>query len=463
MGRESVTSAGAVLDAMGDGVYTLDRRGRFLDVNDYLVELTGYDETELVGATPSKLLDEDDVDAFERAIRELVEDFDPGVATVEATLRTASGATVPIEANLTLLEGPNGLEGTTGVIRDVTEQRERERELVRYERFIEAADDAIYTLDAEGRYTSVNDRFVQQTGYSREKIIGSHVTMLVREEDVARIGDAVVETLERGESFVGEFEFPVEYADGDRRIVQGRLSVLPFEETFQGTVGIVRDITEQRERERQLRQQNERLDEFANALSHDLRNPLNVAMGQLSLVADDFESERLETATSALERMEDLIGTMLALAREGRVVSDPTPVDLAAVTRETWANTATADATLDGEPSLPTVLADPNRLSQLLQNLVRNAVEHGGTEVTVRVGALPDGFYVEDDGSGIPPADRETVFGWGETTADDGTGYGLAIVESIADAHGWTVRATAAEAGGARFEVTDVRRAEPTA
>jgi signal transduction histidine kinase len=75
--------------------------------------------------------------------------------------------------------------------------------------------------------------------------------------------------------------------------------------------------------------------------------------------------------------------------------------------------------------------------------------------VTVTVGGLPDGFYVADDGEGVPPADRDRVFERGYTTGD-GTGLGLSIVEQIVGAHGWSVRATESEDGGARFEITGV-------
>ena len=88
-----------------------------------------------------------------------------------------------------------------------------------------------------------------------------------------------------------------------------------------------------------------------------------------------------------------------------------------------------------------------------------DAVEHSSTAersdgpVSVTVGAFDGGFYVADDGPGIPPARRETVFDPGVTTAADGTGFGLAIVREIAEAHGWTVSVTESESGGARFEI----------
>jgi signal transduction histidine kinase len=103
-----------------------------------------------------------------------------------------------------------------------------------------------------------------------------------------------------------------------------------------------------------------------------------------------------------------------------------------------------------------------DRLQQLLENLFRNAVEHGGEDVTIRVGALDDaaGFYVADDGVGIPGEDRDEVFESGYSSATNGTGFGLAIVEEIADAHSWTIRVTESSEGGARFEMTDVELAE---
>jgi signal transduction histidine kinase len=83
-------------------------------------------------------------------------------------------------------------------------------------------------------------------------------------------------------------------------------------------------------------------------------------------------------------------------------------------------------------------------------------VDHAGVSVTVRVGPIENGFYIEDDGQGIPETDRERIFDHGYTTREEGIGYGLSIVRSIIDAHGWEITATEAAHGGARFEVSDV-------
>jgi signal transduction histidine kinase len=92
----------------------------------------------------------------------------------------------------------------------------------------------------------------------------------------------------------------------------------------------------------------------------------------------------------------------------------------------------------------------------LLENLLGNALRHGGADVTVAVGSLDDGFYVADDGPGIPEADRDAVFDSGYSTAAEGTGVGLAIVQQVVDAHDWSISVTESETGGTRFEITGV-------
>ncbi|WP_083861932.1 response regulator [Halogeometricum pallidum] len=234
-----------------------------------------------------------------------------------------------------------------------------------------------------------------------------------------------------------------------------------------------------------LQRQNERLDRFASIVSHDLRNPLSVAMGSVELAEQTEDLSHLAPAQRSLRRMSRLIDDLLVLARSGDVIDAVSVVNLGPVAERAWENVPTDDATLRVETER-TVRADETRLRQLFENLVRNAVEHGSTghrtmsgdavehgstgsqaspddavehgdgTVTVSVGNLTDGFYVADDGPGISAEDRDKVFEHGYSTERDGTGYGLAIVREIADAHGWEVRVTESADGGARFEVTGV-------
>ncbi|WP_115864103.1 GAF domain-containing protein [Halorussus litoreus] len=212
---------------------------------------------------------------------------------------------------------------------------------------------------------------------------------------------------------------------------------------------------DQLESERELRQRNERLDEFTSIVSHDLRNPLNVAQGRLQLATEECTSPHLDDVAHALDRMAGLIEDLLAVARQGTHVTETASVDLSSTVERCWRNVDTADATLAVD-TRRVIEADDRQIQQLLENLIRNAVDHGGEDVRVTVGDHENGFYVADDGPGIPENERGAVFEMGYSAAETGTGLGLSIVERVADSHGWDVRVVESEAAGARFEITGV-------
>ncbi len=235
-------------------------------------------------------------------------------------------------------------------------------------------------------------------------------------------------------------------------------------------------VVKQLEREEVLRRQNDRLDAFASIVSHDLRNPLNVAEGRLELARESCDNEHLDDIAVALDRMDALIDDVLTLSRQGEAVRDPEPVSLSELCRESWENVATGGATLILDLDRR-IWADRSRLQALLENLFRNSVEHGSTnpasqtrqdpahkdgDLTVTGGTLEDGtgFYVEDDGTGIPEAERESVFESGYSTVPAGTGLGLAIVSDIVAAHGWNRTVATGADGGARFEIFGVEWVE---
>ncbi|WP_243637782.1 sensor histidine kinase [Natrarchaeobius oligotrophus] len=210
-------------------------------------------------------------------------------------------------------------------------------------------------------------------------------------------------------------------------------------------------------RQAELQRERDRLDEFASVVSHDLRNPLNVAAGRIQLARETHDSDHLKIAEQSLDRIETLIDDLLTLAREGKAVTDPEPVDLESLVRECWRNVEVKRATY--VTAVGSVIeADESRLRQVFENLFRNAIEHAGADVTVTVGELDDGFYVEDDGPGIPDADRGDVFDASYSTSGSGSGFGLSIVKQIVEAHGWEIRVIEGDEGGARFEITGVER-----
>ena len=188
-------------------------------------------------------------------------------------------------------------------------------------------------------------------------------------------------------------------------------------------------------------------------ISHDLRNPLTVADGYLELANETGDDEYFRKVENAHDRMNAIIEDVLTLTRQGERIAETSSVKLAAVAENAWANVPTATAELVKADELGEVEADEGRLTQLFENLYRNAIEHAGEDTTVRVGRSPAGFYVEDDGPGIPEDERERVFDSGYTTGEEGTGMGLSIVDTIATAHGWEVGATDGAEGGARFAI----------
>lgn len=199
------------------------------------------------------------------------------------------------------------------------------------------------------------------------------------------------------------------------------------------------------------------LEEVANILSHDVRNPLMVIDGQLQLAREEADLSHLNQVATSLDRIKELIDDIVVLARTGQRVETIEEVELREIAEQAWTVVDTADAELAVRGSA-TLTADRSTICQLLENLFRNAVEHGGSDVTVRVGLLEeaDGFYVEDTGVGIPPDERDHVLEYGYSSIDEQTGFGLGIVAKVVDSHGWDIRITESQVGGARFEITGV-------
>jgi signal transduction histidine kinase len=221
-----------------------------------------------------------------------------------------------------------------------------------------------------------------------------------------------------------------------------------------------RDAQLERQRE-QLRDRNERLDQFASIVSHDLRNPLSTAKGFLELAREDPTPEYFEEVASSHERMERLIDDVLTLAREGEDVGDRSTVSLETIARKAWETAGSDRATLEVEHGRA-IDADPERLRTAFENLFRNAREHGREDVTVTIrSSIEEGWFaIEDDGPGIPESDLDDVLDHGYTTHADGTGLGLSIVATIVRAHGWEIGVTNGPDGGARFEISGVEPAD---
>ena len=341
--------------------------------------------------------------------------------------------------------------GLSLVLRDVTERNRKRAALERSERkfrnTFETTNDALVLADDEGNYLNVNPAAADLYERSQAELLGRNVAEFAPDE--YEVEAAWERFLEEGEL---EGEFPLVLPDGEERILHfsATKDVVPGRH-----LSALRDITERVEHERELERTNDRLEQFASIVSHDLRNPLQVVKSRLSLLTREVDSDHLAPIEENVDRMVDLIDDLLTIAREGQPVDSPADVDLGVAVTSAWATIDAPEATLETAAFDGCVVrADESRLAQLLENLFRNAVDHAGESVTITVGRLEDGFYVADDGPGIPPDEREMIFDLGYSTAEVGTGLGLSIVREVAQAHGWDVRATESDAGGARFEVT---------
>ncbi|MBV0922749.1 GAF domain-containing protein [Halomicroarcula limicola] len=197
---------------------------------------------------------------------------------------------------------------------------------------------------------------------------------------------------------------------------------------------------------------NARLESFAGMLAHELRNPLQIAhlYRQQAATGDEAAAEEL---AAALDRMAELIDVILVTAGGTDSVIEWEEVALADAASEAWKEARDDESGLVLETE-QVVEADPMHLRYVLENLFSNAVVHAGPDVTVRVGDLPTGFYIADDGHGIEAAERSQVFEPGYTTDGGGIGLGLTYVDQLADTYDWDCTVTESHDGGARFEFT---------
>ena len=318
-------------------------------------------------------------------------------------------------------------------------------------------------VDGDPIVREVNTAFEEGFGYAADTVIGENIDEFIVPTEEETEADELNAQLLAGERIRTTVRRRT--TGGVRDFLLRVVPVAVGEQNAEG-YSIYTDITNQKRRERELERQNELLEEFAGVISHDLRNPLGVARGRLELAREDHPSEHHDAIEGALERMNDLIEDVLALARQGRVIGETEPVALAAIAERAWRTAGTETATL-ALGDLGEVAADPDRLARLFENLFRNAVEHVGEDVTVRVGPIEtmhtntrvsqvdqvNGFFVEDDGPGIADGEHGSVFESGYSTSEEGSGLGLSIVRSIAEAHGWTATVAERDAGGARFEI----------
>lgn len=330
-------------------------------------------------------------------------------------------------------------------------------EVERYRALVEAADDPIYTLDADGYITDVNDAFCSLTGYDRADIVGEHASIVVDDRDVEAMEELIRSELSNSEHQDGDdaplpgqtAEIVIETADGDRRLCEVSVGFLPFQESFRGTVGILRDVTEPRGRE-------QRLAVLERVLRHNLRNKTNVVLSRIErLQSHEDLPEHLQTEVDIVADAATDIIDLSEQARQFRDVlslqrQELGTVDIVPVVEEVVEENRSAHPNVTIDMTLPDSARARvrGRLRFAIDELLDNAISHTDVEsprVTVTVAEHADTveICIADNGPGIPEAERKVATRERERPLEHGSGLGL-----------WLVRWTVEQSGG-RIAIAD--------
>ena len=456
----------ALVEEVNDLATVVDTDGTITYVSPAVTRILGYEPDELVGHEGYEFVHPDDRERNAEAVEAVLSNTSEP-ETVEVRFKHADGSWRWIEATMRNRLDDGLIDGILLSSRDITERKEYEseaRELAEeYEALLDNVEDAIFLVDVEQSDSGVRFEFERlspsyerQTGITTEEVQGRTPRNVFGEEQGAELEANYHRCVSAGEPISYQEELRV---NDEARFWQTKLAPVVTGDEITRLIGVTRNVTDRVKREQQLQQQNDRLDEFASVISHDLRSPINVAQGRAALLAGQTESDHLAPLLRALDRTEAIVEDTLTLARQGNTISETEAVSLTDLLGKCWATVETGDAAIEILDEM-TFQGDPDRLRHVFENLFRNAVEHGEPDVTVRVGRHGEhGIYVEDDGSGIPADKREKVLEPGHSSDSGGTGFGLTIVKRIVEAHGWELSVTDGTGGGARFEITNIEPA----
>ncbi|MHC3437963.1 PAS domain S-box protein [Natrialbaceae archaeon A-gly3] len=466
-----------VVEQSTDGVIIV-KEDENVFVNSRFTEMVGYDEEELIGDPFFKVIAPEYHGLVRERHRARLAGEDPP-SQYDIELRTSDGERLLVELTVTGITY-HGEPATLASFRDVTERRERKRELETYERIVENAQDILWMFEANWEETVfVNAHYEEIWGRPLEDLEADPTSFLegVHPEDREVIREQMRRT-EDGETV--DFEVRVNPEEDFERWVWIR--GYPIEDDGEPDVyaGFARDVTDRKEYEQELEEyqqrleeSNERLQQFAYVVSHDLQEPLRMVSSYLDLLEDEYgdeldeeAEEYIDFAVDGARRMSTMIDDLLRFSRVETRGKEPEPVDaevsLEDALQDLRMRIEETDATVE-YGDLPMVLADGNQLSQVFQNLVSNAIQYSGEDgPQIRISTEDGGdeyvFDVEDDGIGIPEDEQEMIFEvftrGRQADRDSGTGIGLAICRRIVERHGGEIWVDSEIGEGSTFSFT---------
>jgi PAS domain S-box-containing protein len=457
-------------------VFTCTMEGRLTSLNAFTAETLGYRIEDLNGRPVSELLDTPGAIRFQECLRTLQNQYEwQGALPV----RRSDGIyrRIAFRSRRMELHGEKPFILIHGM--DVTEQHEaeealhlatRQRELI-----LESVGDGIYGIDLEGRLTFINEAGARMLGYTADELTGRDVHEVIHHSHAdgtpySRITSPILQGMRRREAVRMRDEvfwrqdgttIPVEYI-ANPLVEDGLLS---------GMVVAFQDVSERRRLERMK-------DEFISTVSHELRTPLTSLRASLGLISSGALDRRpekqrhmIEMAIGNCDRLVRLVNDILDFEKmeSGRLPLNRTPVAAVDLLRRA-ADVAHSMATavrigfhINAGPH--TVLADPERTLQLLNELVSNAIKFSPPDTIIRLGTQPSSeaevcFVIEDQGRGIAPEELDHIFDRfqqgdaSDSRALGGTGLGLALCRSIVEQHGGRIWAESTPGKGSRFLFT---------
>lgn len=454
------------------GIALLDHDLRYQVAGGEIFDIVGLPTEDIVG----RRVDELYTDAI---IEQLVPRYRGALEGESSTFEIAVADRQLIMRTIPVRDEQGSVFAALGMTHDITEHKERERELHRYETLIEASTDVNAILDTDGTIQYVTPSIEYVLGYPPDELQGANAFEYIHPDDRDEMKRELVRLVNDERSpLPAEFRF--QHADGSWNWLEVRGRDLTDDPDINGVVVYTRDITDRKEYEQQLstmveklEASNERLEQFAYLASHDLQEPLRMVSSYLQLierryddVLDEDGKEFLEFAVDGADRMREMITSLLEYSRVETHGAPVEPVDLDSVFTEAREalNVKIAESGAEiSVDSLPTVAGDPHQLRQVFQNLLENAINFSGDappSISVSAERTGDKYViaVSDEGLGINPGDAERifeVFQSGHSREEhDGTGIGLALVERIVERHGGEIWVDSTPGEGATFSFT---------